>query len=127
MKPAGYWPCYGEIIGVLLNKPHWYEPFAEYFDAEKLSAIRATYGADLYKECYTAALAAAVNMGNTLVHLMACGVTCKSIFAVDDCHDDFIAVFGLGNLTEKRILEIIKKNNLLCIFQRSSYEKCAAN
>ena len=121
MKPDGYWTCYKEIIGTLL--PHWNEPFSEYFDTGKLTAIRNTYGADLYKECHTDALSAATKMGNATVHLMSCGVICKPVFAQDDCHDDFIAVFGLGNLTEKRIAEIVKKNDALCIFQRSCYKK----
>lgn len=123
MKPAGYWPCYNEIIGALRDKPRWYQPFAEYFNIEKLDAIRDVYGADLYKECHADALAAAIKMGNVLVHLMACGVTCKPVFAEDDCHHDFIAVFGLGNLTEGRIAKIVKAAGALCVFHRSCYEK----
>lgn len=124
MKSAGYWACHNEIIGALL--PRWNEPFMEYFDANKLAAIRDAYGDDLYEMCREAVLASAVKMGNITVHLMMCGVTCKPIFARDGCHDDFIAIFGLGNLTEKRISEIVKSGGSLCIFQRSSYEKYAA-
>ncbi len=124
MKPAGYWACRNEIVGALL--PHWNEPFAEYFDAEKLAAVRDTYDDSLYETCRGDVLASAVKMGNITVHLMMCGVTCKPIFAQDDCHDDFIAVFGLGNLSERRISEIVKTGGSLCIFQRSYYEKYAA-
>ena len=124
MEPAGYWACHNEIIGALL--PHWNEPFAEYFDTGKLAAIRDAYGDGLYETCREDVLASAVKMGNIAVHLMACGVACKPIFARDDCHDDFIAVFGLGSLTERRISEIVKAGGSLCIFQRSSYEKYAA-
>lgn len=123
MKPAGYWPCYNEIIGALRDKPRWYQPFTEYFDVEKLDAIRDAYGADLYEGCHADALAAAIKMGNVLVHLMACGVTCKPVFAEDDCHHDFIAVFGLGNLTERRIAQIVEAAGPLCVFQRSCYGK----
>ena len=56
MKPAGYWPCRNEIINAHLIAPHKYEPFTEFFDAEKLAEIRDKYGADLYKECYSDAL-----------------------------------------------------------------------
>lgn len=123
MKQAGYWPCYNAVVDALLENPHWYQPFAEYFDIDKLDQVRDTYGVDLYRECRNAVQAAAIRMGNAVVHLSACGVTCKPIFARDDCHEDFIAVFGLGNLTEQRINEIVKRNNTLCIFQRSSYNK----
>lgn len=62
MKPAGYWPCYNEIMGSLLDNPCLYQPFSEYFNIGKLDAIRDTYGAELYKECYTDALTAAIKI-----------------------------------------------------------------
>lgn len=120
MKPTGYWSCYSKIIDALLDIPHWYEPFTEYFDVEKLDAIRGTYGADLYKKCHADAQKAAAKMWNVLVHLMAYSVTCKPIFAQDDRHVDFVAVFDVGDLTKSRINEIIKSHNTYCIFQARS-------
>ena len=64
MKPAGYWACHNEIIGALL--PHWNEPFAEYFDTEKLAAIRDAYGTALYRACREDVLASA--KWKTLAH-----------------------------------------------------------
>lgn len=56
MKCAGYLNCYEEIMSAKLDTPKRYEPFMQYFDTEKLAAIRDNYGLDLYKECYADAL-----------------------------------------------------------------------
>lgn len=52
MKTAGYWECRNEISAARLPTPHKYEPFTEFFDVDKLDAIRDKYGVDLYRECY---------------------------------------------------------------------------
>lgn len=52
MKVFGYQNCYNAIIDCLLEKPHRYEAFTEYFDIEKLDKVREKYGVDLYRECY---------------------------------------------------------------------------
>lgn len=43
-------------------------------------------------------------------------VICKIIRDDRPSYGDFIAVFGYGKLTRAEIVEVIKKNNLLCMF-----------
>ena len=117
MKQPGYWPCRNEIINAHLSTPHKYEPFTELFDIEKLDEIRAKYGADLYKMCYSDALHEVMEAGNITTHLRALGVDCKPIFTPDECHVNFITVFSLGNTTAQRINEIAKKADLCVLFQ----------
>lgn len=52
------------------------------------------------------------------------GVVCKAIYS-DEPYNNFIAVFGLGTMTEEEINTVIKSNGLYCIFQRSCYKKYA--
>ena len=65
MKDAGYWECRNEISAARLPTPHKYEPFTEFFDVDKLDAIRDKYGVDLYRKCLADAvcevMAAAIN------------------------------------------------------------------
>lgn len=65
MKTVGHWECRNEIIAARLPTPHKYESFTEFFDVDKLDAIRDKYGVDLYRECYAdvarEVMAAAIN------------------------------------------------------------------
>lgn len=54
--------------------------------------------------------------------LIKSGVVCKAIYG-NEPYNNFIAVFGLGTMTEEEINAVIKSNGLYCIFQRSCYEK----
>ena len=58
MKDSGYFACKNEIMAARLSTPHKYEAFTEFFDVDRLDAIRDEYGADLYRECYADALEA---------------------------------------------------------------------
>ena len=51
MKTAGYVACYEAIEAALLETPKVYQAFTQYFDTDKLSEIRDTFGVDLYSEC----------------------------------------------------------------------------
>ena len=50
-KTAGYIACYKAIEAALLEAPEVYQAFTQYFDTDKLSEIRDTFGFDLYSEC----------------------------------------------------------------------------
>lgn len=117
MKPAGYWPCYNEIITSALDTPRSYEPFTDYFKGEKLDEIRDHYGVDLYRECYFDGLAAVVRLANPMAYLRMCGVKCDPVYASDDSQVDYLTVSDLGNLTKERINQIVENDKIPCIFQ----------
>lgn len=121
MKSAGYWPCRHEIIHAHLSQPHKYEPFTELFDTDRLDAIRDHYGATLYRECYADVLGEVMAMSNVVTHLRMLGVDCKPIFAPDECHVNFVAVFSLGNTSADRINRLAKKHTLNVLFQCPTY------
>jgi len=43
--------CYKAIMSTRLETPIVYEPFTQYFDADKLENVRDTFGYDLYIKC----------------------------------------------------------------------------
>lgn len=62
-------------------------------------------------------------MDTVLQYLKDNGVICKMVKDTRPEYGDFIAVFGYGNLTKKEIIQVIKSNNLLCIFFKAEIRK----
>lgn len=52
---SGFHECYSAIMAARLSEPLAFVPFTVFFDQHKLDEIRGYFGADLFRECLTAA------------------------------------------------------------------------
>lgn len=117
MKPDGYWDCCNDILDCRLPEPWRYQAFTSYFETVGLDDVRDYYGRDLYNLCFWDVQKRVVKMDEVIVELREHGVSCKAIFAPDDCHVDYVAIFNCGELSPAEITKIIQAHDTFNMFQ----------